>query len=218
MKKPFVLSLLVLVIIGILFYLNKRPQPSTSETMVAKETNNASTNLLNGNVVSSSNATSFASTVESTNEMVNALLVTNLDQWRGIIKDLHKSPGFPISEYWDMEQTNRTAGVPVMLAKNGQSVLYKANFVDISVTAGTKIMEVEMHSPIMDIDETRALGLQLCNMLGVDPKDFLAWCDKVGNHWLDAPLYSSRSKSYIGFDVLRAYDNKKPWYINFIIQ
>jgi hypothetical protein len=75
----------------------------------------------------------------------------------------------------------------------------------------------------MDIDETRELGLQICNMFGRDPSDFIAWCNKVGNHWLDAPLYSSRniympnSNETFGFQTLRTYTDEKPWYINFVI-
>jgi len=79
-------------------------------------------------------------------------------------------------------------------------------------------MEVQMHSPIMNIDETRELGLQLCNMLGQDPSGFLAWCDKAGNHWLDAPLYGvGESSRRYSFQILRTYTDDKPWYINFMI-
>lgn len=69
----------------------------------------------------------------------------------------------------------------------------------------------------MNIDETREFGLQLCNMLEVDPKDFLAWCGQVGNHWLDAPLFNTGNKSY-GFGIRRTYNDEKSWFINFVIQ
>jgi hypothetical protein len=53
-------------------------------------------------------------------------------------------------------------------------------------------------------------------MLGQDPTDFLAWCNKVGNNWLDAPLYST-GDHYYGFQILNTYNNENPWYINFLI-
>jgi hypothetical protein len=77
-------------------------------------------------------------------------------------------------------------------------------------------MEVEMHSPIMNIEETRELALQLCNMLQVDPKNFLAWCDNVGNNWLDQPLFAD-GNHYYSFHLLQSFNKEKPWFINFMI-
>jgi len=150
--------------------------------------------------------------------LTNALTTTNIEQWKAVIKGLHKSPG--LSESWDMEMTNRTSGILVPLIANGQTNFYKARFINIDVYQDSdgKIMEVQMHSPIMNIDETRELGLQLCNMLGQDPSGFLAWCDKAGNHWLDAPLYGvGESSRRYSFQILRTYTDDKPWYINFMI-
>ena len=159
-------------------------------------------------------------TGESTNELINALTATNLEQWKAIIPGLHKAP---YSEFWDMEITNRTDGIPVSFTENGKTVSYKVRFIDVEPLADGTIQRIEMHSPIMDIAETRELGLQLCNMLGRDPSDFLAWCDKVGNHWLDAPLYDGFSlpipndNKFFGFGVKRTYTDEKPWYILFFI-
>jgi hypothetical protein len=167
----------------------------------------------------SSQPTNAVETIEQTNKMFNALTAMNIEQWKAAIKGLRKSPG--LSESWDMEMTNRTSGIPVPLIVNGQTNFYKARFINVDVYQGSdgKIMEVEMHSPIMNIDETRELGLQLCNMLQIDPKGFLAWCDKVGNNAVDAPLFGDGDgRHHYSFHLLQTFDNEKPWYINFIIQ
>jgi len=105
-----------------------------------------------------------------------------------------------------------------MLNTNGQTVLFKAQAVDITVLRTPfKIEEIQMKSPIMDIDETRALGRNLCDIVNADPKDFLAWCDKVGNHWLDASRYIAGNR-VLAFSVRTSFNKDKPWYINFIIQ
>ncbi len=72
-----------------------------------------------------------------------------------------------------MEQRDRTNGIPVLFEQNGRTVFYKVRFIDVDAYKdGGKVIEVQMHSPIMNIDETRELGLQLCDMFGVDSKIF----------------------------------------------
>jgi|SRR5665213_389586 len=161
---------------------------------------------------------------KSITEMTNALTATNVEQWKTAIKELKPLAGFKLKQDWMMEKTNRLDSVPIMLQQNSNAVPFNARFINITAKNETgDIMEVEMHSPIMGIDETRELGLQLCNMLGQDPSDFLAWCDKVGNHWLDAPLYDGfsvpipNSNKFCGFGVKRTYTDGKPWYILFFI-
>jgi hypothetical protein len=221
MKKITVTLLLVCVVIGIWLYLNKGSQPPTSPMAATKETNQPLSQLPESNsmvvIPSSRNLTSAPSITEPTNEMANALTVTNLEQWKAMIKGLKYSDNFGRWDSWVMEQTNRLEGIPVLFEENGQAVSYKVRFIDVDIYSDSgKIMEVKMHSPIMNIDETRELGLQLCSMLQVDPKGFLAWCDKVGNQWLDAPVYADGNRNY-SFHLLRSYDNEKPWYINFMI-
>jgi hypothetical protein len=154
--------------------------------------------------------------------LTNALTATNIEQWKTAIKGLHKSHG--LSESWDLEQKNLTTSIPVTLQKNGKTVSYKAQFIDISIKNGNgDILEVQLHSPIMNIDDTKVLGLELCDMFGLDSADFVAWCDKVGNHWLDAPLFGSRdihdqkSNAVFAFQILRGYNDEKPWFINLMI-
>jgi len=182
------------------------PQPSQHETNEAEIISNA---------VPVQAVQQPTNTIESTAPLTNALMATNIEQWKAIIKGLHKMPG--LSESWDMEQTNLTTSIPITLQQNGKTVSYKAQFIDISIKNGNgDILEAQLHSPIMSIDETRELGLQLCNMLGQDPSGFLAWCDKVGNHWLDAPLYGTGNRFY-SFQTIGGYSNEKPWVINFMI-
>jgi hypothetical protein len=115
-----------------------------------------------------------------------------------------------------MDQTNRRIGVPITLEAHGQTIVYKVNFADISFTSGTNVMEVELHSPIMNIEETRQLGLQLSAMFGFETNDFLAWCDQVGNHWADEPLYGKGNGHY-SFQTRQTFSRQRPWYIEFVI-
>ena len=227
MKKIlFILLALIVILVVWLNHINR----SMGNALIAPRTNmvvESQRQLAKDNsseIVSSTlvpQLTNIADTNESNNEPINALTVTNLTQWKIIINGLHKSPG--LTERWDMEQTNRTAGIPIVLAENGKSVSFKVRFIDVEPLDDGTIRKVEMHSPIMNIDETRELGSQLCNMLGRDPSDFLAWCDKVGNHWLDSTLFSSggsrmsNGDKFAGFGMLHSYDDDKPWYIDFFI-
>jgi hypothetical protein len=151
---------------------------------------------------------------------LNALNATNLDQWKEVIPGLRYSDNLGRWSSWVMEQTNRLTGIPVSLDENGKTISYRVRFVNIGVynNEGGKIMEVEMHSPMMNIDETRSLGLQLCQMLELDSSGFSEWCDKVGNHWPDSPLFSTASNAHLSFRILNTFNNDTPWYINFVIQ
>jgi hypothetical protein len=179
-----------------------------------KEANSPSTNLTG---VYSNKIVSSASIIASTNKMPNALTATNLEQWKEMIKGLKYSDNFGNLDSWVMEQTNQTMGIPVLLIKNSKPVSFKVRFINVFVKDGSnKVFSVDIHSPIMNIDETRSLGLELCNMFGFDSTDFSAWCDKVGNHWLDAPLYGIGGGNY-SLNIRHTFDNEKPWYIDLVI-
>jgi len=221
MKKNLVVLLFLVVAIGIWLYVNKRPQPEIQAVVIAK-TNRPSHELPETNLVvatfSSNNGTSTLPVIEPANKEINALGATNLDQWKLLIPGLKYSNNFGKWDSWIMEKQDRSGGVPITFGKNDQSVSYQVRFIDLRVFKDSgQIRRVEIHSPIMNIDKTRELGLQLCKMLGVDSKGFTDWCDKVGNHWLDAPLYATGTGSY-GFQTLQTFNNDDPWYINFIIQ
>jgi hypothetical protein len=226
MKKLLSILLLLIIALIIWFCLTKQatqksttPEPTNAiEKLLSSQTR---TNLVEvAPNAAPANAISQATNVIA--PLTNALTADNLEQWKAAITGLRKSSG--LSESWDMEITNRTSGIPIPLMANGQTNFYKARFINLDIyEGGEKIMEAQLHSPIMNIDETRELGLQLCSVLGQDPSDFLAWCDKVGNHWLDAPLYFSKSahdpnsNKIFEFKTLRTYTDEKPWFIDFII-
>jgi hypothetical protein len=222
MKKIALILVLMFVGIGVWFLLKENTRPPSAPMLVQGTNQILSPSTETNSVTPVSNPIPTIAVSQSTNLVepidnpINALTATSLEQWKTMIKGLHKSPGFKISEYWDMWQTNLLTGTPVLLEQNGKTISYKAQFIDISVKNGTDVMEVEMHSPIMNIDETRELGLQLCQMLQVDPKNFLAWCDKVGNNWLDQPLFGDGNRNY-SFHLLQSFNKEKPWFINFMI-
>jgi hypothetical protein len=224
--------LYVLVTLSVIFigwycytYRNIQKPVTTIQTNTITKSSEANLTEMNPNFpVKVPRPTQPIETSESSVEMTNALTTTNIEQWKAAIKDLKPLAGFKFKQNWMMEKTNRLDGVPVILQQNSNTVAFSARFIDINAKNETgDIIGVEIHSPIMDIDETRELGLQLCNMLGHDPSDFLAWCDKVGNHWLDAPLYDGfsvpipNSDKFCGFGVKTTYTDGKPWYILFFI-
>jgi hypothetical protein len=220
MKRILIILLMLIAILPACFYLAKhtRRQLSTFEPANAVSASPS----LETNVVEIAANASFpepillaTNAIKPISSMINALTATNLQQWLTATKGLHKMPG--LSESWDMEQTNLTASIPIKFQQNGETVYYKAQFIDISIKNGKgDILEAQLHSPIMNINETRELGLQLCNMLKIDSKDFLTWCDKVGNNWLGAPLFGVGNKFY-SFQIIGGYSNEKPWVINFMI-
>lgn len=139
-------------------------------------------------------------------------------------KWIEKLAGFTLDQRWLVEQHGRKVGLPIVLSQGGKTVQYSAVLISINAENNTgNIAEIEMQTPNMDIDETKKLGLQLYDMFGLDPSDFLAWCNKVGNHWLDSPLYGSKdihdpnSGKIFAFKTLHAYNDEKPWLIDFII-
>jgi hypothetical protein len=161
----------------------------------------------------------------STEAMINAMTATNLQQWKDAIKGLQSLGEFTIDQHWAYEKPGRQTGISILLSQEGKTLLYSTVLVSLNAKndASAEILSVEMQTPNMNADETRTLGVQLCEMLKRDPSDFLTWCDKVGNHWLDAPLYSTggsrlkQSNRHCGFGILRTYNNDRPWCINLFI-
>jgi len=153
---------------------------------------------------------------------LNAIVATNLEQWKTIIPGLHYSDTFGDWESW-VRQEDSAAGIPVLLSKDKNQTIFKVAFIDVDVLKSGEMQKSELHSGRMDISQTREHGLQLCKLLGIDPAKFLAWCDKVGNSWMDAPLFSSGGSRDIennriySFGVARTYNDQNPWYIDFII-
>jgi hypothetical protein len=169
-----------------------------------------------------------ASATEPTNKPIDLLTLTNLEQCKVAIKGLKKLGGFidKYGQHWLVEQHGRTNGLPVILNENGKTVQYAAVLISVDCLNRNDLdhaSEIETQTQIMNIDETRKLGLQLCSTLGIDPKDFLAWCDKVGNQWLDTPLFGAgirdaKNNRDIAFQTLHGFNPEKPWFINVIVE
>jgi hypothetical protein len=215
--KKFLFVLTVIAIILLVWFKLKKPNPGGS----FPPDQSAETNQPSRQPPSADQPVPVAVPQPEANvlppDAFNALTATNLDQWKAAMKRLKSSDIFyQNTEMWHMEQTNRTTGTTVLLVKGTQIVQYQAAAIDVSAKKpGGDVILVQMQTPNMNIDETRGLGVQLCNIMEVDPKDFQAWCDKAGNHWMEAPLYATNH--YYGFAINRTYDNEKPWFINFVI-
>ena len=221
-KSPPILLLLSIVLIAWLYLSKQAPQkPLTTEqtnevVQPSPQQQEASQVEITPHTSPANTVPELANTIESSG-LINALAATNLEQWKAAIEGLKPLAGFKFQQHWLVEQRGRTNGIPIGLSLGNNTIQYKAALISIEAKNETgDIMEVEMQTPNMNIDDTRDLGLKLCNMLDYDSKDFLAWCDKVGNRWLDAPLYAGGNRNY-SFQILRGYNDEKPWIINFMI-
>lgn len=211
------------MVCGVWFYVTKQvPQkplkPAPTNAVAESPQQQPKTNALeiSSNATLVESALQMSNAIESTALLTNALTATNLEQWKTAINGFKKLAGFTLDQHWLVEQPGRKTGLPIILRVGDKAVLYNAVLISVNAKNGTgQIIRIEMQTLNMNIDETRELGVQLCDMLGVDSKDFLTWCDKVENHWMDQPLYATGEGNY-GFQILNTFDNGKPWMINFV--
>jgi len=228
-KKISILFVLLVIGLCIWVLLKKEPQPPAPIPTI--EINQPVSQQQGTNLIVASSDTNTIAPSQSvtaiTNEPFNALTATNLEQWKASVKDLIRLGGIQFHQDWIFEQhkpggrgADRNSGIPIILSQNGKTITYTATFINLATKNGSDndLLEAELYSPNMNIDHTRELGLQLCDMLQADPKGFLEWCDKVGNHWLDMPLYGTSGNRHMGFKILNTFNNEKPWCIDFIIQ
>jgi hypothetical protein len=86
------------------------------------------------------------------------------------------------------------------------------------------IQELELHSPRLNIDQVRELVSQLDETFGLDPKEFLSWCDKTGNRRIDIQAFSSKNShssnptKIVGYSINQTFNNEKPLYVRFIMR
>jgi hypothetical protein len=149
-------------------------------------------------------------------EPPDVLSATNLEQWKSLIRDLKQVALVP--RHWTTDRF-RVGAPPVLLKHNGQTIIYRAEAVDVSLLSSTEdFLEAEIYSPKMNINETRELGLKQCSMFDFDTNKFLTWCNSVGNNWLDAPMFSQTDHSHLHFlKVRKSYNDERPWYIVFAV-
>jgi hypothetical protein len=212
MKKIFTLILLLIIAVGVWLFLNKNKQasalPIKLNQLSVQSSITVTTAIVNGSPIYS-----------PTNEVLNALTATNLSQWKSMIPGLKYSDNFGTWSSWIMEKRNLRDGDLVSLEGSGKTISYSVHFIDVRILSGSdRVRKVEMHSPMMNVDEIREFGSQLCQMIGVDSIGVSNWCDKVGHRWMDEPLYHGVGNGIYGFEILNSFDNDRPWYINFVIQ
>ncbi len=156
--------------------------------------------------------------IVSTNE-TSELILSNYETLDDLkqIKSLHEINGFLHLKNWYSESNWITFQLKSI---NGQPTGFTADTIfALTDRKDDHVHELTLHSPWLDIDGVRQVGLELEKAWGLDPKDFLAWCNKVGNKWVDAPLYSAGNgfppapEPYIGFSVRRTTNDEKPWVI-----
>lgn len=222
MKKLLSILLLLIIALIIWFCLTKQAaqkSPTPEQTKEATPPPGANSAVAISNTPAIQIAPQQTNIIESTTPLTNALTATNLEQWKAAIKGLKPLAGFKFQQHWLVEQPGRTNGIPIVLSIGNKTIQYSAVLISILAKNGTgdNIMEVEMQTRNMNIDETRELGLQLCNLLQIDPKGFLAWCDQVGNRWMDQPLFGDGDGHHYSFHLLQTFNNEKPWSINFMI-
>ena len=217
-KRVLILAVLVAAIVVLLFVL-KPKQPRPEQEVVSKFSPTTNTT----SVVKAAQARPASPVVAPqakpisipTNEPPDVLAATNIEQWKAMIPNLRKDSF--LDNFWMTKERLKGVG-SVVLKRNGQSIIYKTDFVDVNVwnDAG-EILEATISTPKMDIVETRELGLKICKMFGFDAAKFTAWCNQVGNNWLDSPLYSVGDQKHF-FKIRRSYNDKQPWVMIFGIQ
>jgi hypothetical protein len=227
MKKAFILFLLLLVAVGSWILLSKQPalvnrqrrlKPIVLTNEVAALPNSPtslpqSTNPSPAKVIQTSNEWPFK------NQMTPELVLTNYANLKDLkqIRGLKQLTGYSNLRAWLSEdqllqfqitgRDQKSVGLKVIL------------FTALTDNSDDHVRQLTLNSSWLDIDQVRQIGLQLEDAWGLDPVDFLAWCDKVGNKWLDAPLFNSRNgiapfpNQYIGFGVHRTTNDKNPWII-----
>lgn len=142
------------------------------------------------------------------------LSATNLAQWMSLIKDLRPTAG--LREDWSTSRFRR--GTPsVLVWHDGQSILLKAEAVHVTAFPKTMdFMEAQIFTPGMTVDETRALGMNLCGMFGFDTNKFSTWCDTDRTD-PDAPVFYTGNHRYV-INVRPTFNEEKPWFIIFMVQ
>jgi len=224
MKRPFIILLAGAIGIAlILFFRPKSPvvnvsaiQSTPTDTVPVVAIKNAPTEI-----TTQTPPIVVASTQPP--KLLDATKAQTIADWTNAVPNLKVWNHFRNENSWLAEQRNPTNAPTLLLTgANGDPIQYKTKLTDIE-TVGDHIRRVELQSVWMDIADTRSLGDSLLQMMGEDKIGFDEWCAKVGNNWVDAPLYDSpdsqvpNSNKFYGFQMLRSYNNEKPWVIYFII-
>jgi hypothetical protein len=226
-KRPF--FILFAGITAAVLILVFRPKQSTiNEPIVASKslyTNTAAdletTNSSSAKIATQAPAPAVAQVEPK--KILDAIKAQSLADWTNTIPNIKQWSHFRGRSSWVADQRDANHYPVILLTgANGKTIQYKAKLTSVDAM-GDYVREIELQSGWVDITDVRSLGDSLLQMMGMDETGFNSWSDKVENNWVDAPLYNSpvsqvpNSSKYYGFQILRSYNNDKPWSINFII-
>ena len=226
MKKNLIAGFIVVSVAIVIFWLRKGSHQNLIRTIQTNGVvmSNVSTSLPSFQNLPSSKIAQQIDELASTNKPAAETILVDyqtLDDLKQI-KSLHEINGFLHERNW---YSNSNLVAFQLKSVKGKPIKFMADMMwALTDKKDGHVRQLDLHSPEMDIDQIRQVGLQLEEAWGLDPTDFLTWCNKVGNKWLDAPLYSSRngtppsSNKLIGFGVHRNLSDDKPWYIILSIQ
>ena len=224
MKRP--LLIILAGIIGVSLILLFRPKTSVVNEQ-AKALQSTETNVIfvpEEKISPTVNITQTLPTVitpTESKELFNIVKAQDLADWTNAIPNIRPWSHFRSRSSWIADQgTNKPP--TLLLTLNGNTIEYKAKLTDVEIL-DNKVHRIELQTPFMDIKETREFGESLLQMMGKDNGSFDAWCDKVGNNWVDAPEWTSGgaqmpdSNKFYGFATHITFNNERPWYIDFFI-
>lgn len=191
-------------------------QPPETSASPVLEIKNASTNA----IMRSSQPTI---NLPKPKEPLDAIKMQSLADWTNAIPKITQWSHFREDSSW-VAASRDTNDYPTLLLAglNGSGVQFTASLTDVEAV-GDHVRRIEMHSVWMNIEDTKLLGDSLLELMGKDKASFDVWCAKVGNNWVDAPLYDSynaqlpNSDKVCSFGTHRTFSNEKPWFINFVI-
>ena len=216
-EKNIFIALIIVVITIAIYWLVKNTTNQKFNLMT--KTNDVTSSTANIPVPATNLQPQVAA--QTTNEFV---VISNYQTLSGLtqIKSLHEVNGFLHYKNW---YSNSNLVGFQLTSVNGKSVTFVADMMwALTDRSDDHVHQLDLHSPPLDIDEVRQVGLELEGAWGLDPTGFLTWCNKVGNNWIDAPLYSAGNgfppapEPHIGFSVRRTTDNEKPWLVVLNIQ
>jgi hypothetical protein len=155
---------------------------------------------------------------------LDATKVSDLNDWKNVFPEIKLLNPSPVEESWVYQNQNSHDYSSVVISGSGErSLNFATSLVDVQVSKpDNHIRRIELQAPKMTIQQIKNLGLQMCSVLQIEPKAFQAWCDAVGNVWIDKPVFSSgagispNDAKTIGFTVNPTFDNNCPWYMTFL--
>lgn len=154
---------------------------------------------------------------------LDVLKAQSLADWTNVIPNIKLWSHFRTRSSWVADQRD-TNNYPVILLTgvNGKTIQYKAKLTSVDAM-GDRVREIQLQSGWMNIADTRSLGDSLLQMMGKDTASFDAWCNKVGNNWIDQPEWTSGGlrmpdgNKFYGFATHITFNNESPWYVDFFV-